>query len=316
MNNRAYRDIMSEYERQLALDKREQRERIQDIYIKLPDYKALDDKTVDLSAEAAIKAASGQKAEAALILKELSYISGEKKRILRDAGYADDYISLRYKCPDCKDTGYVGGRKCHCLVQKLVEYYYAKTGIYEKLKEENFDTFSFEYFTGEDLENIKKAYSDAKEFVETFAESYKNMLFYGGVGCGKTFMSNCIAKELIDRGFAVLYISAIKLFDTLSARRFSTYDIEDEEYNALFTSPLLIIDDLGTEIDSSVVNSELFNVLNERDLNSRATIISTNLELDKLTDLYSERSVSRIFGKYKVIKFTGDDLRIKRRRNG
>ncbi|MBQ8956548.1 MAG: ATP-binding protein [Lachnospiraceae bacterium] len=307
-----YKDLMAGYERQLAEDKREQRRRIQEIHKRIPRYKELEDKTADLSAEAAIMAASGRKAEAAPLLKELSRISDEKKKVLSEAGVPEGYLSLQYVCPDCKDTGYKGSEKCHCLMQKITEHYYAGSGIYDKLRSENFETFSFDYFSGSELDNIKKIYAAAKEFTVTFADTYCNMLFYGDVGCGKSFMSNCIAKELIDKGIAVIYISAIRLFDILSAHRFDSRNLDDREYEALFEYPLLIIDDLGTEVNSSVVDSELFNVLNERDLKSKSTIISTNLSLAKLKDIYSERSVSRILGNYEIYRFRGDDIRLKK----
>ena len=91
---------------------------------------------------------------------------------------------------------------------------------------------------------MKKIYDAAKEFTLSFADTYCNMLFYGDVGCGKSFVSNCIAKELIDRGIAVIYISAIRLFEILSAHKFNGRDIDGREYEALFDYPLLIIEQL------------------------------------------------------------------------
>ncbi len=314
-----YREIINGYERQLAADKREQRSRIMQVYEKVPGYKQLEDRTADLSAEAAILAAMGKKEETAPLLHMLSDISAEKKQLLKDAGYDDDFISIRYICPDCRDTGYISGRKCHCFEQKLINFYYSRSGIYEKLKEENFDTFSFDMFQGPALNRIKDNYLKAREFTERFADEYRNMLFYGGVGCGKTFLSNCIAKELIDRGVAVVYVSAIAFFDILSAQRFRRSDTEERvelpKYRALFECPLLIIDDLGTEIESQAVSSELFDVLNERDLKARSTIISTNLSVEGIKDRYSERSISRLLGNYELCKFEGSDLRLMKRRN-
>ena len=307
-----YRDIMTGYERQLAADKREQRRRIQEVQERIPRYKELEDMTADISAQAAIMAASGRKTEVTPLLQELTRISEEKKRVLSESGVPDGYLSIRYVCPDCKDSGYIGMKKCHCLMQKLTERYCAGSGIYDKLKTENFDTFSFEDFSGPERDNMEKIYEAAKEFTSTFADTYCNMLFYGNVGCGKSFMSNCIAKELMDKGTAVFYISAIRLFDILSAHRFNLSGKDADEYEALFEYPLLIIDDLGTEVNSSVVDSELFNVLNERDLRSRSTIISTNLSLAKLKEIYSERSVSRILGHYEIYRFYGDDIRLKK----
>lgn len=308
----AIREIMMDYERQLSADKREQKKRVRGIYERLPEYKALEDRTADISAKAAILAASGQKEEAAALVKELGRISEEKKKLLADAGVPDGYLSVQYACPDCRDTGYIRGRKCHCLELKLTKHYYARSGIYDKLLTENFDTFSFDHYKGEDLSNIREIYSAAKRFVETFAESYRNMLFYGSVGCGKSFMSNCIAKALIDEGVAVTYISAIKLFDILSAHLFGRQEANAAEYRMLFNSPLLIVDDLGTEVSSSAVSSELFSLLNERDLASLSTVISTNYSLPELKDKYSDRAFSRLLGNYEIYRFSGDDIRVKK----
>ena len=306
-----YREILAGYERQLAEDKRAQRKRIQEIHERIPRYKELEDRTADLSAEAAIMAASGRKEEAVPLIHELNRISDEKKKVLIDAGIPEGYLSLKYECPDCKDTGYIGSRKCHCLMKKIVERYYINSGLYEKLRTENFDTFSFDYFAGEDLENIKEIYDAAKTFVAEFADTYRNMLFYGSVGSGKSFMSNCIARELMDRGVAVTYVSAMRLFDILSAHIFGKAGASETEYEMLFRCPLLIIDDLGTEIGSSAVSSELFEIMNERDLKSLATIISTNYSMAELKDKYSDRSFSRLLGNYEIYKFSGDDIRLK-----
>ncbi len=307
-----YREIMTGYERQLAQDKRAQRKRVQEIHIRLPRYKELEDLTADLSAKAAIMAASGRKDEAVPLLHELNRIYDEKKKVLIDAGVPDGYLSLRYECPDCKDTGYISGKKCHCLMKKIVEHYYIKSGLYEKLQTENFDTFSFDFFEGEELENIKEIYDAARSFVATFADTYRNMLFYGSVGCGKSFMSNCIAKELMDTGVAVTYVSAVRLFDILSAHIFGKQGASEAEYDMLFNCPLLIIDDLGTEIGSSAVSSELFEIMNERDLKSLSTIISTNYSMAELKDKYSDRSFSRLLGNYEIYRFSGDDIRLKK----
>lgn len=307
-----YKEIMAGYERQLAQDKRAQRKRIQEVHSRVPRYKELEDRTADLSAKAAIMAASGRREEAVPILHELNRLSDEKRKVLTDAGIPDGYLSLKYECPDCRDTGYVNGKKCHCLMQKIVEHYYVSSGLYEKLKTENFETFSFDYFDGEELESIKEIHEAAVDFVRTFAHTYRNMLFYGSVGCGKSFMSNCIAKALMDKGVPVTYVSAMRLFDILSAHIFGRQGAGTAEYDMLYRCPLLIIDDLGTEIGSSVVSSGFFDILNERDLKSLSTIISTNYSMAELKDKYSDRAFSRLLGNYDIYRFSGDDIRRKK----
>ena len=214
-------------------------------------------------------------------------------------------------------TGYIGTEKCHCLKQRLIDIRYFQSNIMEKLSSENFDTFSFDYFDGEALSEIKRAYNASLDFTEKFASEYNNMLFYGNVGCGKTFLTNCIAKALLDKGFSVVYLSAFQLFAILNTHTFDSKNEDDDgrrNYDSLFVSDLLIIDDLGTEIMSSAVSSGFFQILNERGLRHRSTVISTNLSLGQLRDNYSERSLSRILGNFSLYKFSGADIRIKKAR--
>ena len=154
--------------------------------------------------------------------------------------------------------------------------------------------------------------SICRSFINEFDQKYANLFFYGTVGCGKSFLSCCVAKELIEAGHSVIYFSAIGLFEFLS--RYS-FDHKNKEnlYNAfedLYNCDLVIIDDLGTEITNSFVTSELFSCLNERHIRKRSTIISTNLSLGELRDRYSDRIFSRITSNYEVCKLSGQDIRM------
>lgn len=142
-------------------------------------------------------------------------------------------------------------------------------------------------------------------------ENEENLLFYGDTGLGKTFMSNCIAKALLDKGFTVIYQTSFKMFEIIEEYKFHNINnsISKENYNNLFECDLLIIDDLGTELTNTFTVSELFMILNTRLLNKKKTIISTNFSLSKLAETYTERISSRIFDKFTLVKFVGKDLR-------
>jgi DNA replication protein DnaC len=153
-------------------------------------------------------------------------------------------------------------------------------------------------------------------FVENFKQDYHNILFYGTVGTGKSFLSGCVASELLKNGHSVIYFSSTGLFDNLARYTFDTKEKEalSAFYQDLYNCELLIIDDLGTEITNSFVASQLFSCLNERNLRKRATIISTNLSLEELRDRYSDRVFSRITSSYTICKLTGRDIRMIKKR--
>ena len=313
-----FREIMQGYSQRQRERKNIVSGRRSHIYKVVPGYKEADDRIADISTEAAIATIEGDEGAKKRAEEEISRLSAEKEALLKAAGFSSDYLDPPYVCPDCKDTGYIGSEKCHCLKQRLIDGVYSRSDIYPKLSEENFDTFSFEYFSGETLKEMQDIYKLAKNFTDTFANTYSNMLFYGNVGSGKTFVSSCIARELINKGYSVIYVTALRLFELLNAHTFrkNTEEYDEDMYDSLFSCSLLIIDDLGTEVlnSATVISSELFQILNERDNSRRSTIISSNLSLEQLKDNYSERSFSRILGGYELIKFNGNDIRLMKRR--
>lgn len=188
------------------------------------------------------------------------------------------------------------------------------------LHHQNFSTFDESIFSTQredssgvsPQENILEILSICEGFVMNFdKDNDENMLFYGDTGLGKSFMCNCVAKELLDKGYLVIYQTAFKMFEIIEEYKFKNSDdhITKDNYNNLFDCDLLIIDDLGTELTNSFTNSELFNILNTRLLSGKKTIISTNLSPMQLGDIYAQRIFSRIFDRFRMVKFIGNDLR-------
>ena len=316
-SHRQFNEIMSSYEEKRRKNRSLSDARKKEVYERIPALKTIDEEIADIGTEAAIKGITeGSSAESSV--KRIDELSAKKTSLIKNAGYDPSYLQPIYDCPDCRDTGFVNGARCHCLKQKIIDVMYRQSDIYPKLWEENFDTFSYEYFSGDTLIQMKKIRALAMDFVDTFAKNYVNMLFYGNVGSGKTFITNCIAERLIDEGYSVIYLTALRLFELLNGHVFrrngSAFD--EDAYNSLFDCSLLIIDDLGTEVMNSatVTAAELFQILNERDNARKPTIISSNLSLEQLKDNYSERSFSRILGSYELIRFTGEDIRLMKRR--
>ena len=250
----------------------------------------------------------------------------EKNRLLKKHGISLDFFTDIYKCPSCKDTGFIKHEKCPCFRQKIIDKYYAVSNLSGVLKYENFDYFDNRYYStervkGEKLtpkENMDMIYSTCLKFVKNFDTSFENLLFYGHTGLGKTFLCNCIAKDILDKGRTVIYLSSPRLFDILGDYRFNRDKmIEPDEYIAMiYTTDLLIIDDLGTEILSMVTTSEILNIINQRYLDKKHIIISTNLEPGDYEDKYSDRFTSRVFGNYRLMRFYGDDIRLKKKYKG
>ena len=263
------------------------------------------------------KLLSGDKQALDDMKKQLHALSTQKQQMLKEHGYPADYLEPVYDCPDCQDTGYLPDHsKCHRMKQKIAHYLYEQSGLENLLETENFSHLSTDYYQGEDLARFKKTVLNARKFVSDFSSHYHNLLFYGTVGTGKSFLSGCIASELLQTGHSVIYFSASGLFDTLARYAFDSRAKEALSgfYEDLYNCDLLIIDDLGTEMTNTFVASQLFSCLNERHLRKNATIISTNLSLEELRDRYSDRVFSRITSHYDLCKLTGPDIRMCKKR--
>ena len=168
-------------------------------------------------------------------------------------------------------------------------------------------------------ENITKLRDICLDFIKHFDDAYDNLIFYGPTGVGKTFLTHCIAKELLDSGHTVVYLTSLQLFDILEKGRFGKGEESEQvqvKMDYLIHSDLLIIDDLGTELTNSFTTSELYHFIEERHLQQRSTILSTNLAFQELHDRYGERIFSRFTGYYNFCKIIGNDIRpLKRFRN-
>ena len=292
------------------------------VYNLIPELENLHNSISKLSVSQARKLLSGDDNALIELKTELKKLTDKKAELLVSAGFPADYLEPVYECPDCQDTGYIGNKKCHCFQKQIIDLLYSQSNLQEILKRENFDTFSFAYYSDNHIDpvtgrsslaNIRNAHLVAHEFIDTFTDEFHNLFLYGDTGVGKTFLSNCIAKELIDRAFSVIYLTSFELFDTLAKSKFEKDAAAEAMCEHIFDCDLLIIDDLGTELANSFTVSQLFLCLNERLLRRKSTIVSTNLSLESLVDIYSERTFSRITSNYTMLKLTGDDIRIKKK---
>ncbi len=322
LSNSQYDEIMRGYGQRQLQNKHIEDERIAMAYRQLPRLKEIDDAIASTSVSSARKLLEGDSNARNVLKAELANYRAERLALLHSLEYPANYFEPIYTCSDCKDTGYMNGQKCHCLKQAIIDLVYTQSNIQEILERENFSTFSYDYFSDTDinpttgltsLETMRKAVEECQRFIDDFDNKPKNLFLYGDTGVGKTFLSNCVAKELLDRGYSVIYFTAFQLFDILSKGVFEKDADAIAAHQNLFDCDLLIIDDLGTEFANSFTTSQLFLCINERILRQKSTVVSTNLNMNQMVELYSERTLSRISSNYSIIKLFGDDIRIKKR---
>ena len=322
LNNSQYDEIQRGYDARQLHNKDILAARAKEVYAKAPELLQIEHSIAECSVASARKLFDGDEAAISNLKQQLAALRARKANVLTSLGYPTDYLQPVYTCPDCKDTGFINGERCHCFTQQAIDMIYTQSNIKEILASENFSNFSFDYYSDIEvnpatgltsLETAKAAYATCKSFIENFDDTFANLYFYGDTGTGKTFLSNCVAKELLDKGHSVIYFTAFQLFDILSKGIFDKDNKAMAAHQNIFDCDLLIIDDLGTELANSFTTSQLFLCLNERILRKKSTIISTNLNMGQIADIYSERVLSRISSCYTIIKMFGDDIRMKKR---
>lgn len=314
-------NILREYEKKRNQAKEQREKRVQEIYLKIPRVAEIDQeiKQAGLSISRAILNQAGDPDARLLELRaRLESLRQERAFLLTENNIPLQYLEIQYQCSHCQDQGFTAsGEKCRCLKQQLINRAYAMSNLSLILEKENFQTFDINLFSNEPFEgqevspreNMLEILNTCEGFVINFdKDNGENLLFYGPTGLGKTFLANCIAKALLDKGKIVVYQTAFKIFEILEEIRFHNQQNKGK-YQLLFDADLLIIDDLGTEITNTFTNSELFNIINSRLLANRKTIISTNLNPKDFGSRYDDRIGSRLFSRYSVLKFYGNDLR-------
>jgi len=289
-------------------------QRKKEIYEAIPQYKEIENQIASESIKAGIAALSSESALNGLN-DTIDELARKKNLLLTQAGYSINYLNPPYICPYCKDTGFIGSERCHCFKQAVLEHTYMQSNAMTLLKNETFDNISHEYHTGEELTNFLEAEKASRNLVANFDYDHTNILFKGTAGTGKSFLSNCIANELIKNGYSVIYFSSVALFEKLSSYKFSKdKSFMDNPLKDIYSCDLLVIDDLGSELTNQFVISELFSIINERFLRKRSTVISTNLNFNDISERYTERTFSRLYSYYDVYDLSGNDVRVYKKR--
>ncbi len=327
MKNINYEDILSELCRIRQDNIRTQDNRKSEVYERVPRIREIDNEIAHLAIQAARERIRKQPVDDNARQTRTATLKNEKHELMQSAGYPDNYLDPVYNCNACKDTGYVDNKPCSCLKQMVINQLYQQSMIRNILEVENFDNFKLDFYRDEPMEGYNYTpYQNAlsiseacRHFADNFDTSRQGILLYGETGTGKTFLTNCIAKELLDKGYTVLYLSAIKLFDNILQDIIINGGHEPHQkmlYDYIYNCDFLIIDDLGTEYTNSFVLSQLFEIINTRSIRRQSTLISTNLDLQKFKNRYTERIMSRIIDSYLIFNLYGDNIRyVKRMRH-
>ena len=244
----------------------------------------------------------------------------ERARLVQlhfEEGFLDDSPV----CDKCGGSGYIGTAMCECL-QELCRQEQKKELTLLSGNKEGFNQFRLEYYSvqydpkyGTSPRTImEKTLSICRSYAAFFSRSSENLLFSGNPGLGKTFLAACISRVVADRGFSVAYESAARLFSNLERAKFSSDADARREAEKYAACDLLIVDDLGTEMGSQFVTAALYSLLNDRLLEGRPTIISTNLSTEELSGQYSLQIASRLRGNFRRVAFVGEDIRVLKNR--
>jgi DNA replication protein DnaC len=323
LKNAQYDTLMREYNRRQLMHENERIAHQKEVYAAVPRIREIDETVSSLSAAQAKRAIRGEAFSIEDFRRQLASLKEEKSALLTQHGFSKDYLELTYTCPNCHDTGYANGQRCACYLQAATDLLYKQSGLAKILRKENFDTLSYAYYSRDPqftkggrtvYDNMDYIIRACHRYVQDFPTEKGNLLFTGSAGCGKTFLSHCIAKALMDQYYSVVYVTAPQMFDMFAKERFERDEESDTDVSQyILDCDLLILDDLGSEHSNSFTHSKFFSCISERQAREKGTIISTNLSLERIRDTYSDRIYSRLLGSYQCFNFYGPDIRILKR---
>ena len=335
MNNPLLKQILREYEEKRNKAIQEAEVRKKELLKVNPRLAEIEKELASISIQTAKSILVSNEKDKTKLLNDLKKQSNalikEKNAFIKNLSKENSYLNPHFDCKLCKDTGYIQkdntSQMCSCLKQRIFDIAYNKSNM-GNLEKENFSSFNIRIFSDKtDKEKYKSDSSPKqnmlliKEKAQSFIENFdnideKNLIFMGPTGVGKTFLTNCIANEILKQGKTVLYQTAPVMFDKINDAKFGKDESKSNLLENILNVDLLIIDDLGTEKISDSKITELFSIINTRLLNQNhkitKTIISTNLNVDELFKTYTTRIGSRLAGNYRFIRFYGDDLRFKK----
>lgn len=296
----------------------------EEIYKKLPRVADIDRELTLSMIEAASTALKGgadpEEAVRKVAEKNLS-LQAERAELMVGAGFPMDCLDDKPLCKTCKDRGYVGSKPCRCLMQLYREEQKKELSQLLKLGEENFDAFNLDYYSSvpdtetgiSPKENMECVYETCRVYTGKFGVGSGSLFFTGAPGLGKTFLSACIAREVSEKGYSVVYDTAQSIFSRFEDEKFSKNHEQEETRSDIaryINCDLLILDDLGTEMTTAFTVSALYDLINSRLAAGKQTIINSNLGIGEIRKRYSPAIASRLEGEYQKLSFFGKDIRL------
>lgn len=319
------REIFEEVKKKLYKKRNEAWEELERkkeiLYKRFPMAEKIEKELSSTALQSARAVIAGNNSKTELIkLREKNKLLREKlKEILLSVDLPEDYLEINYSCKKCSDEGFVDGIMCECMKDMLKKESYARLNSMSPLELSSFENFSLDYYS--DISPVKSEQSPRKrmslilDFCKKYAENFNvhspGLLLTGGTGLGKTHLSLSIAREVINKGFGVIYGSAQNIVSKMENEKFKNYQNGEESERHYIDCDLLIIDDLGTEYNTAFSSAAIYNIINSRIMMNKPTIISTNLSMKEMEKSYTYRTVSRIIGNNIRLEFLGSDIRQK-----
>jgi len=319
MRNAILRELQAEYDRQQMRNDQENQRRLAEVTEKCPEIAQLMDERQSMIF-AGLRGILDGRVQGDELPKRMDVMNTRIAQLLRQHGYAENYLEPVYRCPKCRDTGYVGEpvkEMCDCLRSAFYARLYQQVGLGEKARQ-TFESFDLNVFPDKKVEGQaftqRQLMDMIREQCQAWADLYpkaatSDMLLMGPSGLGKTFLMHAMAKRLLDRGYNVLMMSAYRFLDVARKAYFSG---QMTELDSIMEADVLLLDDLGSEpLMENITIVQLFNLINERQTAGRGTVISTNLNVRELRERYTERIASRLTDKRQCtqVVFMGDDIR-------
>lgn len=319
-------DVLREMEAERATREKALAVRCAQVYEALPRVRQIEDalrSTAAMVMRTALESGEDP-TDAIMQLRERNLaLQEERTALLVRNGFASDYLTLRPACPACADLGYIGTQACQCLRKLYAQKLTQQLSTVLPIADQNFACFQLEYYPAapdarmglSPRENMAYNLEECRNYARHFGEKSRNLLLYGPPGLGKTFLSTSIAKEVSEQGYSVAYDTAVSIFNHYETQKFNSHGDAQaaSQIHKYRQADLLIIDDLGAELTTAFTVSALYDILSNRLMRKKATILNTNLLPVELEKRYSAAIASRVLGEFLQLRFFGEDIRQKQR---